>query len=290
MGTTLLSNSYFKNKSIFENLERKPNSVILTEREFRDLVLHLVTESLVIAEEVENVTNDIVLNIKKYLCNNDSDEPIIDGSFRWVVFNDIFTVMWRLYDLDRLDSENKPQQIGAQVDFENQEIFLDIIKIYGEIDTISIKNSLQHEIEHIYQRYKRPDHFDFKIKDKLLYDKSLELLKSGDEIKQEIGRAVYLMFTFEQDAFVNGLYAAMKENDGSYDFDEIWDRNDAKIHLDFLISFNRRIRDKDYCSNKSVQESLVFLKRNIVWLQNHTNKAIKRFARKIEHIKRKLNT
>lgn len=286
----LLPEGYFRNRSIFENLERKPNSIILTEKEFHSLVLSLVTESLSIAEEVNRVTGNIIFYIKRYIRRNKLDAPIVDGSFRLNIFNSIFTIMWRLYDFDNLKEKEKPKQVGAQVDFENEEIYLDIVKIWGEVDTISLSNSLQHEIEHIYQRYKRPDQTNFKIKDKTLYDKALELLKNKDETKREIGRAIYLMFNFEQDAFVNGLYAAMKENDGSYSFNDIWNSNDAKQHLDFLIDFNNKIRQNEYPYIQSVKESLSFLNRNIIWLQNHTDKAIKRFANKIAHVKHKIKT
>ena len=124
----------------------------------------------------------------------------------------------------------------------------------------------------------------------------LEILNNVDckPIEYNIARAVYLTFEEEQDAYVNGLYAALSNEEccSPAKYHLTFKRSDAYRQLDFLRKFYNSIceNEKELITDKDFLKATRFLKRDYKWLLNHIDKAIRRFSRKIAHIQRKVNS
>lgn len=270
-----------KKESIFKGLDNSTSSILLGEVEFKTLLHTIITETLCIANEVTSVSNDIHYHIEKHLQKNTYTEPKFGGQFRMFIFNKFFKINWTVFDLDIID--NTSFSFGANVDFENGKINLNIPKIYGDLDWSFLRDSLQHEIEHIYQRFKRGDDSNFNHNDKKLYDTAVILsMNCKSQIYRDLGNAVYLMFNAEQDAYVNGMYSAMKIETDPKLKQEIYYRSDAYRQFSFLNDYLIRLQtinnEKDI---KELEKGLKVLHKNMDWLKDNIKKAIKRFIKKI---------
>ena len=270
-----------KSESIFKNLDKSASSILLGEVELKTLIHNIISEALSIADEVTDAVNNIHYYIEKHLQKNTYQEPIFNGTFRIFVFNKFFNINWTVYDLDALDDSSC--QFGAIVDFEKSKINLDIPKVYGDLDWGFLRDSLQHEIEHIYQRFKRGDDANFNDNDKRLYDNAVMLsMNKQSNVYRELGRAVYLMFRAEQDAYVNGMYSAMKTESDPKLKQTIYYRSDAYRQFSFLNDYLAKLQVIDDENDiRELECGLKILHKNVDWLKRNIGKALKRFAIKI---------
>lgn len=261
---------------------------IINEQKLHDVLYQMIYESLSISNEVSSVSSDIISAILKEIEKKGNDEPVSHSSFHTLIFKYPFNIEWTLFDLTKLNQEIS---IGAQTDFGNKTLEVIVIKDEYGYRTDLLSDSIQHEIEHIFQRLKRPDEKNFNEKDKALYDNALNLIKNNKPgtIQYNVGRAVYLMFNAEQDGYVNGLYARLKSIESSRR-KYIEDTSDAWQQVNFLRRFNYQIvnNEQTLTSLESMQDALSSIGRDYKWLKLHTNKAIIRFLRKIAHIRKKL--
>ena len=93
-------------------------------------------------------------------------------------------------------------------------------------------DTIQHEIEHIYQQImsnKRIPGDDDR------YAKMRTDFESNNEDRKTVGRLVYLCYTSEQDAFINGTYAWCMTNDATtepYSYRNIKNCPAGKLYLE----------------------------------------------------------
>ena len=90
--------------------------------------------------------------------------------------------------------------------------------ISGTLNKNDLINSVHHEINHLFQ-YQEGKKSNFR--ESKLYFIVKYLLNSNDETKKMIANSLYYSFEDEQDAFVNGMYADLKQYDEPLDIDAI---------------------------------------------------------------------
>lgn len=84
---------------------------------------------------------------------------------------------------------------------------LNIFSICGTIQTDKAMETIQHEVEHIYQTLMMGKNFG----GEMMYAKIKAHLESADEKENKVGEMMYLSLKSEQEGFANGLYAYMMD-------------------------------------------------------------------------------
>jgi hypothetical protein len=82
------------------------------------------------------------------------------------------------------------------------------ISISGTIDRALLMDTIQHEIEHIFQQFKMNNDFG---KDAVIGYVN-NGISSEDEYERHMADIVYMSFKYEQEGFANGLYAYCKDD------------------------------------------------------------------------------
>lgn len=88
-------------------------------------------------------------------------------------------------------------------------IAVTIISVAGNIDTNTLHDSIYHELEHMYQLQKRGKSFINNEEDIYYYAYNLMHSLPRNSLGYMIAACLYLSETFEQDAYVNGMYGAV---------------------------------------------------------------------------------
>ena len=129
---------------------------------------------------------------------------------------------------------------------------MNIFSICGTLQTEKAIETIQHEIEHIYQTFMMGKNFG----GDMMYAKIKTDLESYDETENKIGEMMYLSLKSEQEGFVNGLYAYMMDKMEPYSDDlliksETWQKfqllkqyvseleNDENLKEKFTVYFEK---------------------------------------------------
>lgn len=197
----------------------------------------VLKEELGIADDVKNATNEIYEYIAKEYKNKkyQEDRLIEDGvgqKYGNFYLNNIFgyKILVEYYVINFRDGFYRDKYIkknGSNYldSFSNikfikntKEPFLTQIIVILEslsgniINTENAKDSIQHELEHIYQQTKMHKEFGGRN----LYDLASTDLNSKDKYRHSIGIIVYMSFKSEIEGFANGLYSFVTERMKSY--------------------------------------------------------------------------
>lgn len=137
--------------------------------------------------------------------NNHSNGPVNNNSFPITI--DVTICCFK----DNLDFEQNKEyyeEIENNYTSTQQKTSYVVGKaISGQIDTLDLVESLQHEIVHYFQ-----DINACKIlSSNPFYELSLELMDNENIYATYIGKIIYYSTNWEQDAFINGLFAQLKE-------------------------------------------------------------------------------
>lgn len=186
--------------------------------EYREHLNTLIFEELTISGEVQRETNNVwkeILNILPNINTNvlDGYDSVYYGNYNFfiTVYGEKIYMYINIYNfLTKNSFENNKDKINylnASSMYEGRMkwITLTIPMISGNIIMEpDIKDSLQHELEHIFQG-------KHGSKNILLgdgeYAKARNLLYSADDDISNLALIIYLGNTSEQDAYINGLYA-----------------------------------------------------------------------------------
>ena len=90
-------------------------------------------------------------------------------------------------------------------------IIIKSISINGNLKKDSFEDTIQHELEHVFQMYMSNKNALFKNKD--LYEKIVFYINNDDSIddfSKKVAYALYICFKPEQDAIINGLDASLE--------------------------------------------------------------------------------
>lgn len=192
-------------EEIYKSIENnEKNLEILNE------IKQFITEDRGIANEVITITNylgDCIeenIHLSKSLPFNIDGITYKKGTNSCNMFDMSITVNWEYYNYidNNLLKKYSPRKINSH-NVLMKTINLTIISIHGKIVKTDMYESLQHELEHFFekQKYNKP------YKDKALHDfcntKIRNPLTDYDLILANI---VYLSRKYEQRAYANGLY------------------------------------------------------------------------------------
>lgn len=123
-----------------------------------------------------------------------------------------------------------------------------IIKIFcyslsGALDRASAMNTIQHEVEHIYQGLKGSKNI---TQFNSLYTKAIQELNRNTNIENKIlSNVIYLSYKFEDDGYINGLYGFLMEKEELPTFENIKQTPVYKLLLQFREQLNIIIRNKE---------------------------------------------
>ena len=90
-------------------------------------------------------------------------------------------------------------------------IIIKSISINGHLKKDSFEDTIQHELEHVFQMYMSNKNALFKNKD--LYEKIVFYInndESIDDFSKKVAYSLYICFNPEQDAIINGLDASLE--------------------------------------------------------------------------------
>lgn len=219
------------------------------------LLENSINEELSINTFVENESYKIINNIKKLFSEKTTikKEKVCDGvNKNYVSFihnlNDIkmrfHVYIYNFYNKDIYNEKKDDVILNSTSYFDNNKTALLNIEGYsisGTIDEKELSDTIQHEINHIFQKIKGKKS---NIKKDTLYYKirSIFSIETDEEINT-IANALYYSFDDEQDSFVNGLYAYLM----SSGLIVSWD----KIKKNTLV----------YKGLESMKKSLIFLEK-----------------------------
>lgn len=159
----------------------------------------ILNEELSIANEVKNTSDDLTKMFMKG-----------QRKFKYNFFSlGEFNVFGKPVEINN----NHSEAIGY-TDFRNYEVLFEIPIVNGTLDEALLSRTIFHEVEHIYQTYKRGT-------TDTSYDKVYDIARTvitntdGKIISSESKRLAYYVYccsNIEQDAFVNELYSDLMKN------------------------------------------------------------------------------
>lgn len=119
----------------------------------------------------------------------------------------------------------------------NEKLSFMFINIYGICGTIvkdKAMETIQHEIEHLYQEYLTKN----QLSSNTIYVKAKDDMNSDDINRKKIGTLVYLSFKSEQEAFCNGLYAYIMDKNQPYTDDLLKESETWGLYMEMKSIFD----------------------------------------------------
>ena len=229
-------------------------SLLITESQFKQIV----NEELGISQEVFQISKDVYDKICSDIKTRDSEKidicnikrGVVKCSLKDVEFDINYTYR-NFLDKNLLKHIDKSGLSEGGTVFLNKNFIICNINLYGiggSINEEDAMDTIQHEIEHIYQQImsnKRIPGDDDR------YAKMRTDLESNNEVRKTVGRLVYLCYKSEQDAFINGTYAWCMTNDSTtepYSYRNIKNCPAGKLYLEmkdlYEVVFNNMEMEK----------------------------------------------
>ena len=180
-----------------------------------------INEELSINNEVRQASFKLIETInehmksvpKQYFANINGTSYRI-GDLKETILNTTINIHYRLVNFK--DKHFYEMAIDKLPSFPNSynkktnTLSLDIISISGNIDQNTYVDTIQHEIEHMFQENKRDKPFN----EDALYKMAMFLKTNfiDDKVAYRIGDLLYFTRQCENDAYVNGLYSLLVDN------------------------------------------------------------------------------
>lgn len=168
------------------------------------------------------------------------------GSFEYDIFGTVFTVNYTVFNYrDEYAAMSGGEKYGANVKIIDKVIELSVVAISGYIDERYLSGSLQHEIEHWFQRKNSGKPLLAKSK---VYDLAVENLGSNGHNGWDgtLANVIYYSRNEEQDAFVNGLYGTLKNMAYGYDFKDLIEKSEIFRAIGFMNAVGKEMREHFY--------------------------------------------
>lgn len=259
---------------------------------FKEVIDRDIDLNKIITEElgISNVVKDNVQKLKKVLLTHDNQKRAVkledgktylkSGIFEIDIFEDYhLRVFYKHYFVIDVASAQKHNQ-GGSISYDQNCLKITFINFQGEEDSRTLEDTLYHELEHLYQRLNKGIDLN---NDKELYSKCSEYMQSDDNIKNMLGRIVYLTFDFERYGFLHGLYGTLEsEVENGY----ITNRQELEYYLKNTDTY------KLMCLMKNYEEYLSGNLNNsniIEKIKDLNNKDISWFIKQTEIIYNELN-
>lgn len=247
----------------------------------------LISEELGISNEVKKVINGIYDMIKSLLrdCPKETiKEGLIwkkSGTIEYNIFGDDYSIIFTVFNfLNEGVYENCAENIipYSSVLISKKIIEINSISISGVIDESTFSDSMQHEIEHLFQIKMQGKPLFF---NNGLYDKAIKNIRSNENNGwiSRLSTIIYYTRNEEHDAFVNGLYAQLIRNDAFYKSKEIIRKSDA-----YKISSILKVYEKELIDNFDDEDfikSAKFFNKSRKWFISQCDIGVKKIIKKI---------
>lgn len=223
----------------------------LTEEQIKEII----KEELGIASEVSKVSNEIYEQIIEDISKQTSEKTdicfITSGSITTALNNVKVFVNYtyrNFIDKNFLEDIDIDMLTDGSSVFKSQKFVLCIINLYGVSGTINkmeALNTIQHEVEHIYQEIKSNKRIpgNDNLYNKMRYD-----LEYGDINHKKVGKIFYLCLKSEQEAFINGTYAWCMCNDFKsppYTYQEFIKSPVGKLYNELVELYDELVTNKE---------------------------------------------
>ena len=179
---------------------------------------NIIVENLSISNELSKSAYKVIDEIKKDIQSERPQLVNIKGvtyktntvSINIEAIKQVVNITYYYYNF--MTEILKRQGIGrirSQNQVDENTITITIISVANKIDTNTLHDSIYHELEHMYQLSKRGKSFIENRND--IYYHAHDLMHSlqPNTLGYMIAACLYLSETFEQDAYVNGMYGAV---------------------------------------------------------------------------------
>ena len=263
----------------------------LTEERIKEII----KEELGIAAEVSEVSNEIYTQIVDDISKQESEKTdicfITSGSITSNINNIRVFVNYtyrNFFDKEFLENIDIDMITAGSSMFKSQKFILCIVDLYGISGTINkmeALNTIQHEVEHIYQEIKSNKRIPGNDN---LYNKMRSDLEYGDINHQKVGKIFYLCLKSEQEAFINGIYAwCMCDNFRTppYTYKEIINSPVGKLYNELVELYDELVENKEMINileneyhltigkiEKNIQEFLKRIGRVLIKVNNDKGK------------------
>lgn len=213
----------------------------------------LIKEELGIHMEVVEVSNKIYNDIIEDMKQKDSKyndicytkEGSVDCSLNNITFKVHYTCRNFLDSkiIEDLDIDSLTE--GGTVFFSRKWLWIsvNIIALNGTVNKQETLNTLQHELEHIYQQIRSGKRISDNNEQYLKMKTDMEC---DDEARRKVGRLVYLCYKSEQEGFINGTYAWCMTDDAKsapYQYKEIKNSPAGKMYTEMQGLYDKVFND-----------------------------------------------
>ena len=221
-----------------------------------DEIKKIIKEELGVSNEVINISKDILKMCIERIKNAkvvEKNDILIKKSFNFnYKINDSnisITVYHRNFlnnDLFMLDGNEYITNGASILLAKNHSMcILNIFSVCGTLQTEKAMETIQHEVEHIYQTFMMGKNFG----GEMMYAKIKTDLESDDNDENKIGNMMYLSLKSEQEGFANGLYAYMMDKPSPYSNDlliesETWKKFQLLKQLVSELETNESLKKK----------------------------------------------
>ena len=188
--------------------------------------MSIAGEVTVMVEEIFDILSEELKN-KKITYAIPEDVIYREGKFNYECNGIKLTIQWRAYNRpNRYKNPNIPVSY-ASFNPSNKIIRIMVNAEDGKIDIRSLRQSLQHELSHAFENFKRRE-VPYKRIDR--YERAYQILTDANNngrmtLNLAVAMVIYISYKFEQRAFYNGAYQYMmqqgEEKDLIFDYDEL---------------------------------------------------------------------
>ena len=216
-----------------------------------------IKEELSINTEVVSITKKIIKTIKEKIPTFDKQTfkegvTINNFSFKYPLENKHITISVKHYNFfskyyyniynNDIDFSCSSICDGDSINF----LIINCYSISGALNIEDLSDSVQHEISHIFQGNKGSRNI---TNNNTLYNNASANLNNKNEDIKNIAYAIYSSFDFEQDGYVNGLYAQLMQLGPVPNWKEVKEKSPAYERLYNSIDVLNKILIPAYESN-----------------------------------------
>lgn len=264
-----------------------PKKIHLSEAKIKEMVSNIINEMLSVSDDVVSETESVVSDILDRLPNFKNDWTTVSNGHQYLncqmpipIFGETYQLNLELHSF-RYGFYDNSIAYGASVSFDDKVFNLTSCLIDGEMIKETFSDSIQHEVEHLFQRIKKGKALLSSNKS-TFYDICVNNISSTDcdGFVSDLAYIGYMSFECEQDAFANELYSYLK-NGGHYNGSPMEDM------LSKLIKAVNRIETSG--NDIDLRQALkIFTPRDANWFINKGHRAYQRALKKFQNVIKRL--
>lgn len=264
----------------------------LVSKVIRESLDKLMLEELGIADEVVMKTNAL----KKIIYNDsrngkkqklDNGVSLVNGDVIFNIFGEEFTVFYKIYNYYNYETYyEKSDYFSPQCNvlYDAKQINLSILSISGEFQENSFGDSIQHELEHMYQIKMQGKGL---FQDNNMYEKAISNINSDlyNGWVSKLANIIYYSRNEEHDAFVNGLYQQLIDPN-AFGVEDYIIKTSTPYKISLMLNAVKN-EIKDNYENEDLNQACVFFKKPRRWFVSQCEIGIRKIIKKIMKVRTK---